>query len=84
MTVCGRGGTGRRATLRSLWANARGSSSLLDRTKLLNLLRSGAGPHGNQAVLDIVLIGVLVATRQIAIVIIATVETADIEILVPM
>ena len=29
---CGRGGTGRRATLRSLWANARGSSSLLDRT----------------------------------------------------
>ncbi len=32
-TRCGRGGTGRRATLRSLWANARGSSSLLDRTK---------------------------------------------------
>ena len=31
--ACGRGGTGRRATLRSLWANARGSSSLLDRTK---------------------------------------------------
>ena len=30
---CGRGGTGRRATLRSLWANARGSSSLLARTK---------------------------------------------------
>lgn len=29
---CGRGGTGRRATLRSLWAKARGSSSLLDRT----------------------------------------------------
>ncbi len=33
---CGRGGTGRRATLRSLWANARGSSSLLDRTKHSN------------------------------------------------
>ena len=33
---CGRGGTGRRATLRSLWANARGSSSLLDRTIRLN------------------------------------------------
>ena len=30
---CGRGGTGRRATLRSLWAKARGSSSLLDRTR---------------------------------------------------
>ena len=29
---CGRGGTGRRATLRSLWAKARGSSSLLGRT----------------------------------------------------
>ena len=32
--MCGRGGTGRRATLRSLWAKARGSSSLLDRTIL--------------------------------------------------
>ena len=31
-TVCGRGGTGRRATLRSLWPQGRGSSSLLDRT----------------------------------------------------
>src|SRR5262245_11146288 len=31
---CGRGGTGRRATLRSLWAKARGSSSLLDRTSM--------------------------------------------------
>ncbi len=30
--MCGRGGIGRRATLRSLWAKARGSSSLLDRT----------------------------------------------------
>ena len=29
----GRGGIGRRATLRSLWAKARGSSSLLDRTR---------------------------------------------------
>src|SRR4051812_40586032 len=31
-TTCGRGGIGRRAALRSLWANPRGSSSLLDRT----------------------------------------------------
>ena len=30
--MCGRGGTGRRATLRSLWPKGRGSSSLLDRT----------------------------------------------------
>src|SRR3954452_21701664 len=30
--TCGRGGIGRRAALRSLWANPRGSSSLLDRT----------------------------------------------------
>ncbi len=30
--LCGHGGIGRRATLRSLWAKARGSSSLLDRT----------------------------------------------------
>ena len=29
---CGRGGIGRRAALRSLWGNSRGSSSLLDRT----------------------------------------------------
>ena len=29
---CGRGGIGRRAALRSLWANPRGSSSLLGRT----------------------------------------------------
>jgi hypothetical protein len=29
---CGRGGTGRRAALRSLWPKGRGSSSLLDRT----------------------------------------------------
>ena len=32
---CGRGGIGRRAALRSLWANPRGSSSLLGRTILL-------------------------------------------------
>src|SRR5271170_1448275 len=31
---CGRGGIGRRAALRSLWGKLRGSSSLLDRTKL--------------------------------------------------
>src|SRR5690606_30033810 len=31
--MCGRGGTGRRATLRSLWPKGRGSSSLLDRTR---------------------------------------------------
>ena len=30
--TCGRGGTGRRAALRSLWPKGRGSSSLLDRT----------------------------------------------------
>ncbi len=30
--MCGRGGTGRRAALRSLWPKGRGSSSLLDRT----------------------------------------------------
>ena len=30
--TCGRGGIGRRAALRSLWGNSRGSSSLLDRT----------------------------------------------------
>src|SRR5690348_10144749 len=30
--TCGRGGTGRRAALRSLWGKLRGSSSLLDRT----------------------------------------------------
>ncbi len=29
---CGRGGIGRRAALRSLWEQSRGSSSLLDRT----------------------------------------------------
>ena len=32
--MCGRGGTGRRAALRSLWEKSRGSSSLLDRTSL--------------------------------------------------
>ena len=33
--MCGRGGIGRRAALRSLWGNTRGSSSLLGRTKIL-------------------------------------------------
>ena len=32
LMTCGRGGTGRRAALRSLWPKGRGSSSLLDRT----------------------------------------------------
>ena len=32
MITCGRGGIGRRAALRSLWGNSRGSSCLLDRT----------------------------------------------------
>ncbi len=32
LKLCGRGGTGRRAALRSLWEQSRGSSSLLDRT----------------------------------------------------
>src|SRR6202521_2132408 len=32
LLACGRGGTGRRAALRSLWGKLRGSSSLLDRT----------------------------------------------------
>ncbi len=40
--TCGRGGTGRRAALRSLWPKGRGSSSLLDRT-----IRSG--PQGGPA-----------------------------------
>ena len=34
-SMCGRGGTGRRAALRSLWPKGRGSSSLLDRTNPL-------------------------------------------------
>ena len=33
--IRGRGGTGRRAALRSLWGKTRGSSSLLGRTKKL-------------------------------------------------
>ena len=41
LLMCGRGGTGRRATLRSLWAKARGSSSLLDRTRQSLNLRTG-------------------------------------------
>src|SRR6476661_10281778 len=39
LMTCGRGGTGRRAALRSLWPKGRGSSSLLDRTIV----------HGGQA-----------------------------------
>ena len=34
---CGRGGIGRRAALRSLWGNTRGSSSLLGRTITLRI-----------------------------------------------
>lgn len=43
--MCGRGGTGRRATLRSLWPKGRGSSSLLDRTTTAPVprLRPGTG-----------------------------------------
>ena len=37
--ICGRGGTGRRAALRSLWGKTRGSSSLLGRT-IRNLMMS--------------------------------------------
>ena len=52
LTECGRGGTGRRATLRSLWPKGRGSSSLLDRTKqsispiILPYGSSAAAKHG--------------------------------------
>ena len=35
---CGRGGIGRRAALRSRWANPRGSSSLLGRTNSVEIL----------------------------------------------
>ena len=37
----GRGGIGRRAALRSLWGNSRGSSSLLDRTNPFIEIRIG-------------------------------------------
>ncbi len=41
-SACGHGGIGRRATLRSLWAKARGSSSLLGRTRQSRpILRTG-------------------------------------------
>src|SRR6056297_903610 len=40
--TCGRGGIGRRAALRSLWGNTRGSSSLLDRTNLSLEIRLGS------------------------------------------
>src|SRR3546814_18722430 len=39
--MCGRGGTGRRATLRSLWPKGRGSSSILDRTIIRSEERRG-------------------------------------------
>ena len=39
--TCGRGGTGRRAALRSLWPKGRGSSSLLDRTSMQSRAVSG-------------------------------------------
>ena len=40
---CGRGGTGRRSALRSLWGRLRGSSILLDRTIVfyVNILLKG-------------------------------------------
>src|SRR6266404_7343676 len=41
--TCGRGGTGRRAALRSLWPKGRGSSSLLDRTRKSVNARSVSG-----------------------------------------
>ena len=41
--LSGRGGTGRRAALRSLWGKPRGSSSLLDRTKIPKPVASAAG-----------------------------------------
>ncbi len=42
---CGRGGIGRRAALRSLWGNSRGSSSLLDRTITSLTWQSPLGPE---------------------------------------
>ena len=44
---CGRGGIGRRAALRALWARARGSSSLLDRTivRTVGIPGSHTRPH---------------------------------------
>ena len=48
--LCGRGGIGRRAALRSLWGNTRESSSLFDRTKPLNanrFLRRMPGRRGS-------------------------------------
>ena len=44
--MCGRGGTGRRAALRSLWPKGRGSSSLLDRTIDPEVGRSPTGTCG--------------------------------------
>jgi hypothetical protein len=48
--MCGRGGIGRRAALRSLWGNSRGSSSLLDRTIFPEIAKCGT-PAGALALL---------------------------------
>ena len=42
---CGSGGIGRRAALRSLWGNTRGSSSLLGRTNINQLEQSSFIRH---------------------------------------
>src|SRR5947209_1381683 len=47
--TCGRGGTGRRAALRSLWPKGRGSSSLLDRTSMQSLRRCDTQAIGGDA-----------------------------------
>src|SRR5690242_9152819 len=46
--TCGRGGTGRRAALRSLWPKGRGSSSLLDRTSTRSRVLSDSGRCGSR------------------------------------
>jgi hypothetical protein len=50
LIMCGRGGIGRRAALRSLWGNTRGSSSLLDRTISLFWLQNPANTLKGKAV----------------------------------
>src|SRR5690349_202115 len=47
LMTCGRGGTGRRAALRSLWPKGRGSSSLLDRTNEPVLRAEARPPPGS-------------------------------------
>src|SRR5262249_22414821 len=52
---CGRGGTGRRAALRSLWGQPRGRSRLLDRTNAwtsLTAARRGAPPSNPAGMAD--------------------------------